>query len=88
MLAWAPGSAYKGFHALPHDFSISTDRLFESQRLYYNPEGKQISLQFIRDYLHLRQDYYNNKKDNRDTLKKGVVFVIMTCLIDWFICSM
>jgi hypothetical protein len=66
--------------------TTNTD-IIQSQQLYY-PNHKNISVDFFNDYITNRNEHYHEKKDNNDMLKKGVVFVIVTCLLDWFICSL
>jgi len=87
IIAWSANSNYKGFHSLSNDLYISIDDIIQSQQLYY-PNHKNISVDFFNDYITNRNEHYHEKKDNNDMLKKGVAFVIVTCLLDWFICSL
>jgi hypothetical protein len=61
--------------------------LLVARRQFYE-EASEVGLQFVRDYISERQQYYNTKSENRQTMLKGVAFFIATCLADWAVFSL
>jgi hypothetical protein len=71
-----------GFQVLAQELRIDSSTLQTSLRTHYDG-GSEVGQQFMRDYANSRQEFYNNKEENRKTLKQGVVFFIACCLLDW-----
>jgi len=65
--------------------NISTSDLVVSRRKYYET-GTEVGQQFMRDYIGSRNEFYNNKEENATTIKRGVAFFFVTCLLDWAVC--
>ncbi len=45
-------------------------------------------MQFISELIKEREQFYETKRENKDTFIKGLVFVIATCLLDWGLSSL
>lgn len=78
---------YTGFQSLPQELSMPRKDLLKARREFYE-EGSEVAEQYMKDYIGTRRAYYHNKKDNRDTMLKGVAFFIVTCFADWAVCSL
>lgn len=64
---------------------MNVKELMKARRDFYET-GSEVGLTFVRDYIAARNAYYNNKEENRTTIKRGVAFFIATCLLDWAVC--
>jgi hypothetical protein len=65
---------------------MSAAQLMKARRDFYE-EGSDVGAQFMRDYTGSRNTYYNDKAENRQTLRRGAAFFVVTCLLDWLVCS-
>lgn len=61
-------------------------QLLKARRDFYEG-GTEVGLQYLRDYVGNRNEYYNTKAENRLTMQKGAAFFVVTCLLDWLVCS-
>jgi len=76
---------YSGFNTLADDLKLSAPEVLRSRRAHYET-GTEVGLQFMRDYIGSRNEFYNNKEENRTTMKRGAAFFVATCLLDWAVC--
>jgi hypothetical protein len=65
---------------------MTVPQLLKARREFYEG-GTEVGLQFMRDYIGTRNAYYNNKAENRQTMRRGALFLVATCLLDWLVCS-
>eukprot|EP01032_Pedospumella_encystans_P016454 gene16454-18777_t len=84
LLAWSDPN-YSGFNTLADDLKLSAPDVLRSRRAHYET-GTEVGLQFMRDYIGSRNEFYNNKEENRTTMKRGAAFFVATCLLDWAVC--
>jgi hypothetical protein len=77
---------FSGFQTIEDTMKMTSQQLQKARRDYYEG-GTEVGLQFMRDYVGARNQYYNDKAENRQTLRRGAVFFVATCLLDWLVCT-
>lgn len=77
---------FSGFQSISDTASMSAAQLTKARRDFYEG-GTEVGQQFMRDYVGHRQAHYNDKAENRQTLRRGAVFFVATCLLDWLVCT-
>jgi hypothetical protein len=79
--------AYAGFHQIKDETQLPIDLITIGRRKFFR-EGDSIGQQLLEAYIREVQSFYNTKSENRQTLQRGFVFFIVTCLLDWYVCVM
>jgi len=77
----------EGFKALSDDFTYPTETVLRSRMLYF-PEGSTISYSMLHGFIASTRLLYEEEKENRRNIRYSIVFIIGTCLLDWYVCIM
>lgn len=86
VFAWSDPE-FNGFKPIPDDRSLNKQFLLDGIDKYFK-EAEDIGHKFISDLIGERRMYYEDNREFSSTIRYGVVFVICTCMIDWYICMM
>ena len=54
-----------------------------TRRHFFGHDTDTIATQFATELVKDRNQFYNERTENRETLLKGSIFFVATCLIDW-----
>ena len=82
-----PDPTFTGFKPHPDDYAAPVEDLIKSRNLYFK-ECTTIGKQFVDDVISDRKQHYEDKLENRVTLLKGTVFILVTCVLDWVVGSL
>ena len=77
---------YSGFSPLPDIHMLPRDDIIKGRRKYF-PESDHVALTFMKDYIGERRLYYHNIVENRQTMRSGFIFFIVTCILDVIVCT-
>jgi hypothetical protein len=75
-----------GFQELDDSSERQAEDIYTA-RLKYFDEGNSIGKELVDAYVVDRRVYYNEKDEMRSNLRLGAVFFVVTCLLDWYICT-
>lgn len=76
-----------GFKALPDDFSYPVDTVLKSRVLYFS-EGSTTSQNMFNGFIANTRILYEEERESRRNFRYGALFIIGTCLLDWYVCIM
>ncbi len=62
--------------------SVDIEHLIKGRREFFK-EGSEMGKTFLTAIKKELYIWYADKQDTRDTLKKGSIFFVGTCLLDW-----
>lgn len=79
--------AFTGFKPLPDDHTVSIPDIISS-RIEYFEDGAEIGKLFSEAITSDRRLHYNEKKENRDTVRKGIAFLIGCMVLDSYFSNM
>ena len=77
---------YSGFKPLDDDFELSIEEIISGRQQYF-PEGKHVSQEFVTYMKITMEELEENKRSNRQTLKRGFIFFLLTCGADYLVCT-
>jgi hypothetical protein len=56
-------------------------------RLKYFEEGNSIGKQFLDSYIAERRVNMNESDETRQNFRLGFFFLLATCIVDWYLCT-
>jgi hypothetical protein len=77
---------FMGFKPLEDSRELPKDVLMKGRRLHFK-EAEEISHKFLSDLTANRRQHYHDKKEFRETMMMGAAFLIVTCFVDWYVCT-
>ena len=60
--------------------------LIKSRRDFFK-EGDVLNQTFVNEIINQRRQFYQDKRDNRETIAIGIVFFFVTCICDYIVCT-
>lgn len=78
---------YSGFKPLDDDFELSIQEIVNGRQRFFQ-EGGRVGKEFLTHMKATIEELEENKRENKQTLKRGFVFFIITCFADYFVCVM
>jgi hypothetical protein len=66
---------------------MSSHEVLHSRASYFKT-GEEIGNHLMNRYRGETVQLYEDKKEHRFNVRYGTVFLIATCLLDWYVCSM
>jgi len=73
--------AYAGLKPVEEDSVLGVDVLAKGRQEFF-PESNDVAAMFHKDYVGVRKLFWEKKRDNRSTLKKGAWFFMGTMVLD------
>lgn len=77
---------YSSFQDLTDDQEIGVNDILASRVTYFH-EGNSIGKHFIESYIAQRRVKVNDKEETRQNIRLGGIFFLLTCLVDWYLCT-
>jgi hypothetical protein len=56
-------------------------------RLQYFEEGNSIGKQFMDSYIAERRVKMHESEETRQNIRLGFFFLVATCFVDWYLCT-
>lgn len=78
---------YSGFTPVDDNVLMDTRTLLKGRRMYFE-EGEMLAEQFLKDFTNKRKEYYNERRELRSLMVRGVVFFFAVSFADMFVTSL
>jgi hypothetical protein len=78
---------YKGFKPIDDDFELPVETIL-SGRLQFFKEGNHVGKEFLQYVKTIIEEKEETRRENRQTLKRGAIFFVITCVADYLVMAL
>jgi hypothetical protein len=77
--------SFSGITPLPQTVQMPSHDIIVSRRKYFQ-EGDEVGNIFMNRYIQSIRQMYEDRREWQGIRRNGFLFMIATCLLDWFVC--